>query len=76
MFVERSVPFFRLKIRIAGRGLLVLVIQDRTDSMKCGCGTVTLPGIEIETPNSSAPQPSARPLRPFDPVVGVHIALS
>ena len=27
MFIERLVPFFGLKIRIAGRGLLVLVIE-------------------------------------------------
>src|ERR1017187_9606608 len=34
MLIERSVPLFRLKIRIAGSGLLVLVIEHRADQMK------------------------------------------
>jgi len=34
MFIERFVPLFRLKIRISGRGLLILVIEQRADQMK------------------------------------------
>ena len=36
MLIERSVPLFGLKIRIAGRGLLILVIEHRADQVKRG----------------------------------------